>query len=380
MSASSQNAPPLERLARYGRARDKGLAIAQGMRAFKHGKLGWSDGKDAEESKHAGDGGGAIEGDGKRATQSWREPNPTSPNPNKPNPNKPNPSERDRSERDQRASTTDGADAGMDGADLPDRALRPAALALRGRTGAFVNACVQRARAGARRAERPLRVADIKDAARNGRDRPPTPSLVRRTAVHEAGHAIVALATGAGTVEHLSLDTDGGTTRISGVAIGQTAADYEDELTVLFGGRAAELVVLGDTSGGVGIGPDSDLARATRLATLMRTSFGLGDSLVYVGTLDDDFALRQAIGPVRAEVERMLTAAQKRALAIVREHRAATEAVAERLQRDGFVGGADAKAIWDERKGNGEWARTERKAIGPNRRAFRSSRRERQRS
>ena len=262
---------------------------------------GWCEGKEAGESEHAVDSEGAVDngdtddpadagdatdgddgadaagGKSERAMADSSEQKPSVQDPSEPN---------------RAASTTDGAEAGMDGADLPDRALRPAALALRGRTGAFVNACVQRARASARRAERPLTVADIEDAARNGRDRPPTPGLVRRTAVHEAGHAIVALATGAGMVEHLSLDADGGTTRISGVAIEQTAADYEQELTVLFGGRAAELVVLGDTSGGVGIGLDSDLARATRLATLMRTSFGLGDSLVYVGTLDDDFALR----------------------------------------------------------------------------------------
>ena len=50
----------------------------------------------------------------------------------------------------------------------------------------------------------------------------------------------------------------------------------------------------------------------------------------------------------------MLDAAQERALAIVRDHRAATEAIAERLQRDGFVGGADAMAVWNERKGTGE--------------------------
>ena len=134
------------------------------------------------------------------------------------------------------------------------------------------------------------------------------------------------------------------------MATEQTAADYEGELAVLLGGRAAELAILGNASAGVGAGPASDLARATRRAALMHTSFGLGGSLVYAGTLEDEHSLRLAIGPVRADVERTLAAAQDRALQIVREHRAVVEAIAERLQRDTYVSGADAKAIWGERE------------------------------
>ena len=42
VSAGSENAPPLEELAGYGRAKMEGLAIAADLRAYRAGKLGWS--------------------------------------------------------------------------------------------------------------------------------------------------------------------------------------------------------------------------------------------------------------------------------------------------------------------------------------------------
>ena len=240
----------------------------------------------------------------------------------------------------------DGERPAIDGATLPDTALRPIAMGLRGRTAAHVAACVQRARSTARRADRRLAIADLLAAADAERPTHHPPTLVHRASVHEAGHAIVALALDFGEVTHLSIDPDGATTGIRNRANDQTIEDIERELTLLMGGRAAEIAILGSPSGGAGVGPTSDLAKATRLATLRCTSFGLGSSLVYVGSLTDELSLHHAIAPVRANVERLLAEASDRALAIVREHREAVETIAERLAKDGYVEGKDVIAMW----------------------------------
>ncbi|MBU6367000.1 MAG: ATP-dependent zinc metalloprotease FtsH [Gemmatimonadetes bacterium] len=101
-------------------------------------------------------------------------------------------------------------------------------------------------------------------------------------ATHEMGHALVARATpGADPVHKVSIIPHGmgalGFTlqRPAEERYLATAAELEARLAVLLGGRAAELVALGESSTGAG----DDLAKATDLARDMVTRHGMAESV-----------------------------------------------------------------------------------------------------
>ena len=233
----------------------------------------------------------------------------------------------------------------VDGARLTDAELRPVALALRGRTGADVAATVRRARAVARRTGRIVSLADLLAATpdRDGRSRPQ--SMRWRSAVHEAGHAVVFLALDLGIVRSVSIDHDGGTTHVEPAPSDGTRAASEAMLAFLLAGRAAESVLLGEPSSGSGGARTSDLARATRLAAAMHASHGLGDGLIWHGDLegtdaDTDAPPRIPLHLCEA-VETELRRAHDRALGIVRDRRETIEALARRVLAEGYVEGTE---------------------------------------
>ena len=102
----------------------------------------------------------------------------------------------------------------------------------------------------------------------------------RRIAVHEAGHAVIAKLTDCGVVEKVTIMP-------RGKALGVTLVTQDDEhflhtrsemvarIEMLLGGRAAELLVLGEASSGA----SDDLKRASELAYKMVSEFGLGTTL-----------------------------------------------------------------------------------------------------
>ena len=103
----------------------------------------------------------------------------------------------------------------------------------------------------------------------------------RRTAVHEAGHALCAwLQPGAHKLDRVSIIPRG---RSGGVTLFQPDEDRVDyseselmaQLVMSMGGRAADRMVLGEPlSGAIG-----DLKQGTRIARLMVTQFGMSDRL-----------------------------------------------------------------------------------------------------
>jgi len=102
----------------------------------------------------------------------------------------------------------------------------------------------------------------------------------RRIAVHEAGHAVIAKVTDCGVVEKVTIMP-------RGRALGVTLVTQDEEqflhtrsemlarIEMLLGGRAAELLVLGEASSGA----SDDLKRASELAYKMVSEFGLGKTL-----------------------------------------------------------------------------------------------------
>ncbi|WP_158555039.1 AAA family ATPase [Fulvimarina endophytica] len=146
-----------------------------------------------------------------------------------------------------------------------------------GLTGADVERVLREARGRARRARRPLTLADLEAVV--GSDRKELPEgLRRRMAIHEAGHAIVGHVLKLGRVIAVSIEDAGG---------GFTASLHEGDddadegwlmgrIAQLLGGRVAEEIVLGTIATGGGGVETSDLALATRVAVSLETAYGFG--------------------------------------------------------------------------------------------------------
>ncbi|WP_329154169.1 ATP-dependent zinc metalloprotease FtsH [Streptomyces sp. NBC_01456] len=167
-------------------------------------------------------------------------------------------------------------------------------------------------------------------------------------AVHESGHALVAaLCEHADPVAKVTILP-------SGPALGATEQLPEAErhlysegylndlLTVRLGGRAAELVAFGEGSTGAA----DDLAGATQIAGRMVRDFGLSPALGPVGYASGtpqrlggeppEAALQRPYSEqtqriVDEETTRLVRQAENRAVSLLREHRTALDALAERL-------------------------------------------------
>jgi len=176
-------------------------------------------------------------------------------------------------------------------------------------------------------------------------------------AVHESGHALVAaLAEHADPVAKVTIlpagQTLGVTEQLPLVERHMYTEDYlEDSLAVRLGGRAAELVVLGQGSTGAA----NDLAGATDLAIKMVREFGLSETLGPIGYPEGGSVFLGGGGPgmssrpfaeatqaeIDREVSRLLRQAEQRAVATLKEHRTSLDAlVAELLERE-TVDGSD---------------------------------------
>ena len=224
------------------------------------------------------------------------------------------------------------------GPDLADADLTGVAQAALGMSGADIAAAVRAARGRARQARRALALADLTDAIHEART--PLPKALRWiVAVHEAGHAIVSAATGRADVAMLAIQSDGGVTATSLHRTGEDRAALEAQVSISMAGRAAERLLLGQVSAGSGGDPGSDLATATRLATALEASFGLGSTLVWQGPIEGiEARLRDDTG-LRARVETHLRNAETRASRILTAHRALLDEMAAALDAAGVLAG-----------------------------------------
>lgn len=214
-----------------------------------------------------------------------------------------------------------------------DEILRRLATRAMGLTGADIERIVREARLKARRSKRAIRYEDIEDGIRG--NRPPVPYNLRwRYAFHEAGHAVVHHALDLGPVRGLNIDTGEGGYNLVGFHVWATDTRdwYENMLTMLMAGRAAEQLVLKRVSSGSGGTDDSDLARATRLAFDMERTLGFGTEhpLLYRPHREPG-AVFDREPELAARVHARLEAAVDRAAAILRRRRPTFHALAKAL-------------------------------------------------
>jgi cell division protease FtsH len=168
----------------------------------------------------------------------------------------------------------------------------------------------------------------------------------RRTAYHEAGHALCALLQPkADKIDRVSIIPRG---QAGGVTLLQpdeekmdrSASELMARLVVALGGRAADKLIFGEPMAGAVM----DLKQATRLARIMVTQYGMSARLgpVYYQIGEEHVFLGKEIiesrtfseGTARLideEIQRLLTEAEEQASALLRNHRDALERIAEAL-------------------------------------------------
>jgi len=177
----------------------------------------------------------------------------------------------------------------------------------------------------------------------------------RSVAVHEAGHAIVAvLSEHADPVAKVTILP-------AGQALGVTEQLPEDErrlypesylldsLAIRMGGRSAEQIVMGEAS----TGASNDLAGATQLATRMVREFGMSPRLGPVGFANGDpqYLGAQQVSSrqyaeatqrvIDEEVARLLTEAEERATKLLEGRRDALDKVVQLLMERETIDGDD---------------------------------------
>ena len=187
------------------------------------------------------------------------------------------------------------------------------------------------------------------------------PDEQHAVAVHEAGHALVAaFCDKADPIAKVTIlpagQSLGATEQLPLVERHLYGEDYlYDTLAVCLGGRASELVVLGQGS----TGALNDLAKATELATKMVREFGLSSVLgpvgypsggsVYLGEGGSAISSRpfaeQTQAVIDAEVARMLREAEQRSIAILKEHRDALDQLVALLVANETIGGSEVYAL-----------------------------------
>ncbi|MEE2860081.1 MAG: AAA family ATPase [Paracoccus sp. (in: a-proteobacteria)] len=228
--------------------------------------------------------------------------------------------------------------------DLPEADLTALGQMAFGLSGADCAAAVRAARGVARRAGRPLTPDDLRTALVPNHLALP-PDMRRRAAVHEAGHAVVMTALGVGEVKVLRLSPDGGETQLRWFNMDVTRNMLQQRCAAHLAGRAAEILLLGEPSGGAGGTDDSDLHAATVLMLQCHLSLGLGDvGHLSLGAPPAATTLLALPGFMRQNMQRDLDRALTLALEVLQRHRPTLESLARDLEIRGFLVEADLTA------------------------------------
>ncbi|WP_313602815.1 AAA family ATPase [Rhizobium sp.] len=211
-------------------------------------------------------------------------------------------------------------------------------------TGADIAKAVRDGRRLARKARRTLLPEDV--IASLPKLLTPTPEFLRLVAIHETGHTLVGVALRCGDFggtmifDRLPISDAGFKGGLAQFALSvftiQNRQAILDKIAVLLGGIAAEELWLGTFCDGAGGSSTSDLGTATRFATLMETSLGMGSTYRYsVAETDKELeALRQSDPDLRKRVEEILEHQFNRAKDLITTRRKLGDLVIEELLQE----------------------------------------------
>ncbi len=183
----------------------------------------------------------------------------------------------------------------------------------------------------------------------------------KKTAYHEAGHAMVAYYLHLDPVQQISIIPSG---RALGYTLNPPAEDkyseYKSELkheiSMLLGGRAAEAIIYGDVSGGA----SNDIERATKIAKKMITRLGMSDTLgprtfgtdhseVFLGrdfSSSQDYS-EEVAAKIDNEIHNIITEAYELTKQILNEHIEKLHFIADFLVRYETMDGDQFKATME---------------------------------
>lgn len=221
-----------------------------------------------------------------------------------------------------------------------------------GMSGASIKRMVRDAKRTARRQGVELQMDHVIGAARPVAEVPH--EILRLAAVHETGHAIVGVTLGL-NLESITIsdvvvtdgpDSVGGSRFSSPPFVTKTKSYYTNRLSMLLAGIAAEKLVFGEFSDSGAIDEESDLAKATALATRIEGCLGFGDSLVVDIVEDRDLArLRFGNQSIRIAVQKRLSEAFETATSVLRVNNNALNVISDMLQYHHYLEGSVIEAI-----------------------------------
>ena len=190
----------------------------------------------------------------------------------------------------------------------------------------------------------------------------------KKTAYHEAGHAVVAHRLDLDPVQQISIIPSG---RALGYTLNPPTEDkyseYKSELkkeiSMLLGGRAAEEIIYGDVTGGA----SNDIERATKIAKKMITRLGMSDVLgprcfgtnqgeVFLGrdfSSSQDYS-EEIAAKIDNEIHEIISAAYQKAKDIITEDVAKMHFIADFLMKHEVMDGDQFKAIMESDEPNME--------------------------
>jgi len=180
----------------------------------------------------------------------------------------------------------------------------------------------------------------------------------KMTAYHEAGHAVVAHTSSfADPVHRISIVSRG---RALGFTLSTperdklqtTKSELIDEIAVLLGGRAAEILIFNELTAGA----SSDIERATRIARAMVSDYGMSDlgpmnfapqyETAYSRVGNEPTKLSEKLQEkVDDEIKKFVDAGQKRASELLKKHKKEFVAVSDKLLEIETLDGDEFAAI-----------------------------------
>lgn len=167
---------------------------------------------------------------------------------------------------------------------------------------------------------------------------------------HEAGHALVSHFVGEKSkVIEISIISRG---RAGGYTMYEDTDDNLqymskkaclNKITSLLAGRAAEKLILGDVS----TGAQNDLERATKLATLMVTKYGMSDKIGPISLTDEEilYLNKDFSNPINVEIKNIIQRCSDMADKILKEKIDILHALAEELANKETISGDEFRNI-----------------------------------
>ena len=171
----------------------------------------------------------------------------------------------------------------------------------------------------------------------------------RRTAYHEAGHALAGmLIPGADPLRKVTIIPRGGAPRRHALVARHRPLTYTDhelhaKVRVLLAGRAAEQMVFGELTSGA----ESDLDQLTTIARYMVGRWGMSASVGMMAVLDSDSrgnASPETLALLDIEVRKIADEAYADIAALLRDERDRLDALAEALLEHETLDAEDAYA------------------------------------